>query len=77
MGQLAQSCLCQDERGKLPRSPEGPELLYLQAHWYSRRWGQASLATRGLRAKFGGCGPGFGLPEVPRVLQRAWGVVFF
>src|SRR5215469_11722399 len=39
--------------------------------------GQASLATRGLRAKFGGCGPGFGLPEVPRVLQRAWGIVFF
>ena len=38
LGQSAQSCLCQDERGKLPRSPEGPELLYLQAHWYSRRW---------------------------------------
>ena len=31
MGQLAQSCLCQDERGKLPRSSQGPELLYLQA----------------------------------------------
>src|SRR5215469_14375296 len=31
VGQSAQSCLCQDERGKLPRSSEGPELLYLQA----------------------------------------------
>jgi hypothetical protein len=30
-----------------------------------------------LRAKFGGCDPRFGLPEVPRVLQRAWGIVFF
>jgi len=76
VGQSAQSCPCQDERGKLPRSSEGPELLYLQATG-TRGVGQASLATRGLRAKFGGCGPGFGLPEVPRVLQRAWGIVFF
>src|SRR5215469_15165345 len=38
---------------------------------------EASLATRELRAKFGCCGPGFGLPEVSRVLQRAWGIVFF
>src|SRR5215469_13005734 len=55
-----------------------PELLYLQATGTPGDGSsEAELATRGLRAKFGGCGPGFGLPEVSRVLQRTWGIVFF
>ena len=35
------------------------------------------MLRSGLRDKFGGCGPGFRLSEVSRVLQRAWRVVFF